>query len=284
MNRITGGRGWMSAKAAGLALLCALGASGALLGLTGCAASGGGIGGASVPATDIVTASDETEARKRARIRTELAVNYFEQGQTTVALDEIKQALAADPTYADAFNLRALIFMRLGDVRQTEESFRRAVALNPRDADIAHNFGWFLCEQRRFADAQRQFEQALASPLYQGRAKTFMTLGLCQARAGQRAEAERSLARSYELDAGNPITGFNLARLLFDRGEKVRAQFYIRRLNNSEFANAESLWLGIKVERSLDDRTAMEQLGAQLGRRFPQSREFASYQRGAFDE
>lgn len=111
-----------------------------------------------------------------------------------------------------------------------------------------------------------------------------MTLGLCQARAGQRAEAERSLARSYELDAGNPITGFNLARLLFDRGEKVRAQFYIRRLNNSEFANAESLWLGIKVERSLEDRTAMEQLGAQLGRRFPQSREFASYQRGAFVE
>lgn len=147
MNRITGGRGWMSARAAGLALLCTWVA---LVGLAGCAASGGTAGGASVPATDIVTASDETEARKRARIRTELAVNYFEQGQTTVALDEIKQALAADPTYADAFNLRALIFMRLGDVRQTEESFRRAVALNPRDADIAHNFGWFLCEQRRF--------------------------------------------------------------------------------------------------------------------------------------
>ena len=261
-------------------LLASLSAGLLLAGLSGCASGPG----ASAPATDIITASDESEARKRARIRTELAVNYFEQGQVTVALDEIKQALAADPTYADAFNLRGLIFMRLSDTRQAEESFRRAVALNPRDADTLHNLGWFLCEQRRFADAQRHFEQALASPLYPGRAKTLMTLGLCQARAGQRGEAERSLARSYELDAGNPITGFNLAKLLFERGEKVRAQFYIRRLNNGEFANAESLWLGIKVERAMDDRTAMEQLGDQLGRRFPQSREFASFQRGAYDE
>ena len=58
------------------------------------------------------------------------------------------------------------------------------------------------------------------------------------------AEAERSLARSYELDAGNPITGYNLANLLYRRGDYKRAQFYIRRLNNSELANAETLWLG----------------------------------------
>jgi len=280
MRHTVGGRGKASIHAAAPWAACVLFAALAG-GLSGCATSPSA---SSVPATDIITASDESEARKRARIRTELAVNYFEQGQITVALDEIKQALVADPTYADAFNLRGLIFMRLSDPRQAEESFRRAVALNPRDADTLHNLGWFLCEQRRFADAQRHFEQALASPLYPGRAKTLMTLGLCQARAGQRAEAERSLARSYELDAGNPITGFNLAKLLFERGEKVRAQFYIRRLNNGEFANAESLWLGVKVERAMEDRTAMEQLGEQLARRFPQSREFASYQRGAFDE
>jgi len=53
---------------------------------------------------------------------------------------------------------------------------------------------------------------------------TLMIQGLCQMKAGQRAQAEESLARSYELDAGNPITGYNLALLLFQRGELVRAQ------------------------------------------------------------
>ena len=40
----------------------------------------------------LVTESDESNARRRARLRMELAAGYFEHGQNTVALDEIKQA------------------------------------------------------------------------------------------------------------------------------------------------------------------------------------------------
>ena len=149
---------------------------------------------------------------------------------------------------------------------------------------MQHNYGWLLCQQGRYDEALRAFDVAMANPLYAGRAKTLMAQGLCQARAGRTAEAERSLARSYELDAGNPVTGYNLANLLFQRGDFTRAQFYIRRLNNSELANAETLWLGIKVERRLNDRVAMRQLAEQLKKRFPQSREAAAYERGAFDE
>ena len=100
----------------------------------------------------------------------------------------------------------------------------------------------------------------------------------------QLEEAERSLSRSYELDAGNPITGYNRAHILYQRGDYTRAQFYIRRLNNSELANAESLWLGIKVEQRMNDQQAMSQLSDVLRRRFPQSRERASLDRRAFDE
>ena len=111
-----------------------------------------------------------------------------------------------------------------------------------------------------------------------------MAQGVCQARAGRNADAERSLARSYELDAGNPVTGYTLANLLYQRGDYPRAQFYIRRMNNSDLANAETLWLGIKVERRLNDRVAMLQLAEVLKKRFPKSREVAAYERGAFDE
>jgi type IV pilus assembly protein PilF len=214
----------------------------------------------------------------------ELAVGYFEQGQTNVALDELKQVIATDPTFPDAYNLRGLIYMRLNDMRQAEDSFKRAVTLNPRDGNVLHNYGWMLCQQSRYDESLRAFEAAMANPTYAGRAKTHMAQGVCEARAGRFEQAERSLARAYELDAGNPVTGFNLANLLFRRGDFTRAQFYIRRLNNSELANAETLWLGVKVERRLGDQVAMRQLAEQLKKRFPQSREVAAYERGAFDE
>ena len=111
-----------------------------------------------------------------------------------------------------------------------------------------------------------------------------MTLGICQVRAGQRSEAEQSLTSAYQLDAGNPVIGYNLANLLYQRGELTRAQFYIRRLNNSQLANAETLWLGIKIERDLNNREVVSQLGDQLKKRFGQSREATAYEKGAFNE
>ncbi len=254
-----------------------------LTGISGCASTSLGAA-SSGSGVEVVTDSDEPEARKRARIRLELAVGYFEQGQTTIALDELKQSIAADPSYGDAYSLRGLIYMRLNDFRFAETSFKKALSISPRDSNVMHNLGWLLCQQARYPEAQQFFSQALSNPQYGERAKTFRAQGLCQSRAGQREDAELSLLKSYEFDAGNPVTAYNLATLLFQRGDFVRAQFYVRRLNNSELANAESLWLGVKVERRLDNRDAVLQLATQLVKRFPQARETTAYQRGAFDE
>lgn len=234
--------------------------------------------------TDLVTESDESDTHKRARLRLELAVAYFDKGQTTDALDHLKQSIAADPTLFEAYNMRGLIYMRLNDVPLAEESFRRALSISPKAASVQHNYAWLLCQQSRFSESQQLFSSALSNPSYGDKAKTWMAQGLCQIKSGQTADAEISLLHSYELDAGNPITAYNVSLLLYQRGEFVRAQFYVRRLNNSELANAESLWLGIKVERRMENRDAMAQLGAQLKKRYPQSRENLALERGAFNE
>lgn len=251
--------------------------------LAGCSTSGG------LPTlgdgkTDVVTASDEPDARRRARLRLELAMSYFEDGKTTIALDELKQALVVDPSYAEAYNLRGLVYMRLNDQALAEDSFKRAMSLNPRDASVLQNYGWLLCQAGRYNDATGYFTRALSLPQNLDRAKAYLTMGLCQAKAGMVADAERSLTIAYELNTGNPIVSYNLASLLYKRGDWTHAQFVIRRLNNSQLANAESLWLGIKVERKLNDGVAMRQLTEQLKKRFGQSREAGLMERGAFDE
>jgi len=96
--------------------------------------------------------SDESDASKRAHVRMELASGYFERGQMTTALDQVKLAIVADPTFAEAFNLRGLIYANLGDERLAEESFRRALQLNSRDADTMQNLG-ISCQ--RSATARR---------------------------------------------------------------------------------------------------------------------------------
>lgn len=233
---------------------------------------------------DMQSLSEQTEVRRRARIRLELAASYFDSGQTTVALDEVKQALNTDPSYSDAHNLLGLIYMRLNEYAQADASFQRALDLRPDDPSLLHNRGWLFCTQKKYQQANEIFQQVLANPAYAARSKTLMAQAICYARSGDEAAAEQAFMRSYELDAGNPVVAYHLSSILFQRGELVRAQFYIRRLNNSEMSNAETLWLGIKVERTLQNTVAMQQLADQLRKRFPDSTELSLYDKGRFHE
>jgi len=255
-------------------------AAAALVGLLqGCAAP------AARPPQDVQTASDQTDADRRARVRMELAAAYFGRGQNSTALDEVKQALHARPDLPDAYNLRGLIYASMGEVALAEDSFRHALQLAPRDTDAMHNYGWFLCQQRRYADAEAQFNAALAVPNYREVTRTLLTMGVCQARNNQWAEAEKTLQRSYELDPANPTTAMNLAEVLFRRGEYERARFYVRRVNgNDQLVSAQTLWLAARIENKLGQAAQVRALGTQLVNRFPQSAEALAYEKGRFDD
>lgn len=234
---------------------------------------------------EIRTASDQSDSERRARVRLELASAYFARGQSATALDEVKLALAAKPDLFEAFNLRGLVYASMGEQRLAEESFQRALQLNPRDADTLHNLGWFLCQQGRFDDGERMFAQALAQPQYVAAVRTLFAQGVCHARAGRWADAERALSRSYELDPTSPITAYNLAEVLLRRGELERARFYVSRINgNPDQSNAQSLWLATRIEHRLGNVSGVQQWGRQLRDRFPQSPEALQYERGRFDE
>jgi type IV pilus assembly protein PilF len=252
-----------------------------MAGLWGCAAKGAGQGELRDRATD----SDQTEADRRARVRLELASAYFGRGQFDTALDELKLSIAASPTYSAAYNLRGLIYASLGDDALAEESFRRALQLNNRDADAMHNYGWYLCQRQRYNDASAQFQQALAQPQYRDTQRTLLARGICEARAGQLMEAEASLMRSYELDPANPGTAINLSDVLLRRGEFTRARFYIGRVNSLQLTtNAQSLWLAARIEHKLGNAVGARDLGEQMRSRFPQAPEVELFDKGRFDE
>ena len=237
------------------------------------------------PPGDLATALTLTSSpsAERARLRLALATGYFEQGQYVVALEEVGLALQADPASVDAFNLRGLTLMRLNQP-QAALSFEQALRLKPHDPDTLHNLAWLRCEQGQFALADAGFAQALAQAAYERAAKSWTSRGVCQLRAGQRQQALLSLLQAQALAPGQPLVTYNLGWILYKEDEFSRAQSYTRALNNSPQANAESLWLGLRVERALGNPQTVAQLADQLKKRYPMSRELQAYERGAFDE
>lgn len=234
---------------------------------------------------DLPTLSDQSEAERLARVRLELAGAYFGRGQNAVALDEVKLALSARPDMPEGLNLRGLIYAAMGEARLAEESFRRAQQLAPRDADVLHNYAWFLCNQSRFGEADAVFRQVLALPTLREPGRTRLAWGVCLSRGGQLTDAERVLSTAFEAEPGNLALALNLSDVLFRQGEWDRARFYLRRVHaQPDLASPQSLWLAARVEHRSGNPGARDRVGQELLRRFPQSREALLWEKGRFDD
>lgn len=139
---------------------------------------------------DTLTNPELNTTQQRAMLRLNLASAYFEQGQNSVAQQEVRAALKIDPNSAEAYSLLGLIHQRDNAPQLAQQSFEYALVLasalplrGNQLASIEHNYAWFLCQQNRFADAQVHFDKALAQPSYSQTDKTLKAIGFCQARA-----------------------------------------------------------------------------------------------------
>jgi type IV pilus assembly protein PilF len=235
---------------------------------------------------ELKTASDQTTAEKRAQIRLQLAVNYYQDRKYEIALDEIKQAIAAAPDLADAYSVRALIYTAMGENALADENYRHALRLAPRNPDLANNYGLFLCDAGgKPAEAMNYFESALASRAYGSPAKALTNAGNCSLKLKNIDAAERYLLEALRYDPELPAIQTGLARVYFERRDYTRAGFFINRLTETaklDTLSADVLWLAIRVKHALGDRTTEATLAAQLRKRFPGSLEYAAFERGAF--
>jgi len=258
--------------------------------LAACSTVGGNVANSSGlqgATQELKTASDQTGADKRAAIRMQLAVGYYQEGNYTVALDEIKQALQAVPDMADAYSVRALIYTAMGEMALADENHQRAVRLAPRSPDLANNYGSFLCQTERYALGMAQFELALKDPMYRSPVKAMINAGSCSIKMKNYDTAERYLLEALRLEPEMTAVHANLASVYYGRRNYPRAGFFINRLKASsklENLPADVLWLAIRVDRKMGERDSEASLVTQLRRRFPLSPELAAYQRGAFDE
>ena len=232
----------------------------------------GGVDGSSRNADD--------ERRRRADIRLQLAASHYQQGNYRQAMAEVDQAIAIDADFARAYGMRGLIDWQIGDPQKAEADFRRGLAMDPKNADLNNNYGWFLCKTGQPRESISYFQTASADLLYRRPAMPLHNAGICSLQAGDEAAAENYFLRSFEVDPANPVAMYNLGELYLRRGNVERAKFYSDRLLSQYQPSAETLWLGLRVARASGDTSYASSLGAQLERRFPDSREAAMMKQG----
>lgn len=255
----------------------------ALVLLQGCA---GGPGGSPVePSTDAsgTIAGEVGDPRNRARVHTELAALYFGRGNLPVALEELRIATSADPTYATAYSMLGLVYSELRERQLAQTNFERALRLAPNDPDINHNYGAFLCQSGREEESIKYFLQAVRNPLYPTPWRSYSAAGICSMRKGNAKDAEQFFQRALQQQPDDPSSLLQMGHIRYRQGSLEDARKLVARFNRIQEPTAESLWLALRIERKLGERVAESSFANQLRRRFTNSREYQQLQRGEYD-
>ena len=223
------------------------------------------------------------DPRNRAKLHTELAAAYFSRGGMSVALEELRLAVASDSGYAPAYGMFGVVYQELKENRLAEDNFERALRLSPNDPDINHNYGWFLCQTKREPESIKYFLQAIRNPLYPTPWRSYSAAGQCSLRTNNMKDAEQFFDRALRLDPDDPPSLLQMGEVRYRQGNIPEARRLVSRYNKLVTPTAESLWLALRVERRSGERTAEMSYANQLRRRFPGSPEYQALQRGQFD-
>jgi type IV pilus assembly protein PilF len=247
--------------------------------LAGCAAAP--VDGPSVETGQVV--GEAGDPRNRARLHTELASLYYGRGNMSVALEELRIAVAADPNYALAYGVFGMVYMDLRENTLAEQNFERALRLAPNEPDLNHNFGWYLCQNSREQESIKYFLQAIRNPLYPSPWRSYSAAGTCSVRAKNVKDADEFFQRALKLEPDEPNALLQLGQIRYQQGRMADARTLVQRYNKLVTPSAESLWLALRVERKTGGRAVEQSYATQLRRRFPASDEFRKLQRGEFE-
>lgn len=208
-------------------------------------------------------------------VKIQLAIEYMNARDYRSAVRSIDEALALSPRSDYAWLVRAEIYQYLKVPEKAEESFQRALAINPGSAEINNNYGWFVCNTRaQPGQSIAYYDRALSDPTYPTPHVAYMNKGICLGRIGRYPEAMGALERGRATAPGfAPITK-EMARIKYLAGSAGDADTLFRQYQSSVTAlGADDLLLGWQLAMARGDRQAAYEYEAQLRTSFPYSPE-----------
>lgn len=207
------------------------------------------------------------------------ARDYLQRGDTDNALRHLRKAVEIDPNAAEVHATTAYAYELTRDTKLAEEHYRKALRADPTLSSARNNYGVFLFKQGRIEEARREFRVAVDDTLYTRRFDAFYNLAMCDLKLGKVADAQENLERSLALNRQYAPAMLELAGIYLDQGKADTAQQLYENFRTRSRQNAHSLWLGVRIAAANNNQDALASYALALKNLFPESEEYADYQR-----
>jgi type IV pilus assembly protein PilF len=215
------------------------------------------------------------DLEKAASINVQLGSEYMAQANLELAKLKFEKALDQNPDLAAAHSGYALLMNRLGETSKAQKHFKKALDKDPSDSRTLNNYGIFLCSQNKFKEADKQFLAAVKNPLYDTREFAYTSAGRCSLKNKDTSQAEAYFGKALQANPKFPDALFEMADLQYAQRKHAQAHGYLQKFERYGTHTPASLWLSVRVARSLGQRDAEASYSLLLKNKFPDSEEAA---------
>lgn len=223
------------------------------------------------------------DPEKAAKVRTQLAVEYIKAGDLDAAKRALDQSLENNPRDAQANMMMGVLLQQEGsqlNMEKAEGYFRRAISLDPKNAQARNNYGTYLYQVGRYNEALEHLLIAGATLGYDQRARSFENAGRIYLKLGDVANAEKTFKQALQANRGSYVSMLELAEIFYLNQQTAAAtQMYEQfvRAVGQQNQSARALWIGIRTARANSDKLGMQELINQLRALYPESPEYQRY-------
>ncbi|ENU81581.1 type IV pilus biogenesis/stability protein PilW [Acinetobacter sp. ANC 3789] len=263
-----------------------LGVGALLFSLQGCQSTLGLVKKDSSPSyADISTPTSKfkRDKKKAAEIRVEIAAEYLRTGDLDAAKRALDDVFQETTRNVRANMLMAVLLQQEGspeNVVKAEEYFKRAISIDPQDAQTRNNYGRYLFQLGRYNDALEQLKLAGSTLGYEQRGMALENLGLTYLKLGDAPNAEKTFRQALQVNRNSTVSMLELAEIFYLRQQFALATEaygdYVRLVGDKN-QSAHGLWVGIRLARANGDNMSKQVLVNQLRALFPDSQEYQRY-------
>lgn len=226
--------------------------------------------------TTTTTPNEQTNMERASSLNVDLGLRYLKQGNRTRAKQKLLLAVKLHQS-AVSYGALAYFYEQTGELDEAKTFYQKAININPEAGAAHNNYGAFLCRQKQFKNADKQFLLAVDDPQYLNDAGAFENAGLCALMIPNISKAKQYFQQAITRNPKMPTSLRELAQLNLNNGNITAANKYMAQYLTLNKLDPQGLAIAIRLALKQGNRKLVLKYTNELKAKFPNSDQFRQF-------
>ncbi len=167
----------------------------------------------------------------------ESALDYFEQGNYTKALQQIESAIQKAPNNPDFYSTKGVFLHRMNDIARAIEAYEKAISVFPNHTFSHYNLGLIFMKEGKVLQAIQQWEEVIKTK--PDDVDSVFNIAVAFSQLGKAKQAIPYYQRVLEIDPSHVMTHQNLGVIYRDEHDFTQAKMHFNILKDLDSTYSE---------------------------------------------